>query len=75
LDPTRYRDEVIDMYEGIIRFGGVSIGADRDPDETGYVQPTRAQLLADRGTRTIYHFNGIASWAVGENGEVTHIYA
>jgi hypothetical protein len=25
--------------------------------------------------KTIYHFNGIASWAVGENGEVTHVYA
>ena len=39
------------------------------------VQPTRARLIADRGIRTIYHFNGVASWAVGENGEVTHVYA
>jgi len=44
-------------------------------DESGYVQPTRARLIADRGIRTIYHFNGIASWAVGESGEVTHAYA
>ena len=33
------------------------------------------RLIAERGMRTIYHFNGIASWAVGENGEVTHVYA
>ena len=55
--------------------GAPSVLQSRATDETGYVQPTRAQLLADRGMRTIYHFNGIASWAVGENGEVTHIYA
>jgi len=24
---------------------------------------------------TIYHFNGIASWAVSEKGELTHVYA
>jgi sulfane dehydrogenase subunit SoxC len=55
--------------------GGIAVLQSRATDETGYVQPTRAQLLADRGMRTIYHFNGIASWAVGENGELTHVYA
>jgi len=51
--------------------GGPAILQSRAADESGYVQPTRARLIADRGIRTIYHFNGIASWAVGENGEVT----
>jgi sulfane dehydrogenase subunit SoxC len=55
--------------------GGLAVLQSRATDETGYVQPTRAQLLADRGMRTIHHFNGIASWAVGENGELTHVYA
>jgi len=55
--------------------GGPAILQSRAADESGYVQPTRARLIADRGIRTIYHFNGIASWAVGENGEVTHVYA
>jgi len=55
--------------------GGTAILQSRATDESGYVQPTRARLIAERGTRTIYHFNGIASWAVGENGEVTHVYA
>jgi len=55
--------------------GGPAILQSRAADESGYVQPTRAALIAERGMRTIYHFNGIASWAVGENGEVTHIYA
>ena len=55
--------------------GGPAILQSRATDDSGYVQPTRGRLIADRGIRTIYHFNGIASWAVGENGEVTHVYA
>jgi len=55
--------------------GGRAILQSRAEDESGYVQPTRAALIAHRGMRTIYHFNGVASWAVGENGEVRHAYA
>lgn len=47
----------------------------RATDSSGYVQPTRAKLLAERGSRAVYHFNGIASWAVSEKGEVSHVYA
>jgi len=55
--------------------GGPAILQSRATDSSGYVQPTRAALIAERGTRTIYHFNGITSWAVGEHGEVRHVYA
>jgi sulfane dehydrogenase subunit SoxC len=43
----------------------------RAVDETGYVQPTMQQLVEVRGTRSTYHMNGIKTWAVDENGEVT----
>ncbi len=43
----------------------------RATDETGYVQPTMQQLVDVRGTNSTYHMNGIKSWAVSENGEVT----
>lgn len=43
----------------------------RATDETGYIQPTIQQLIDVRGTKSIYHMNGIKSWAVDENGEVT----
>ena len=43
----------------------------RATDETGYVQPTIQQLVDVRGTRSTYHMNGIKTWAVDENGEVT----
>jgi len=40
-------------------------------DETGYVQPTIQQLVDVRGVNSVYHMNGIKSWAVDANGEVT----
>lgn len=43
----------------------------RATDETGYEQPTIAQLVSVRGTKSSYHMNGIKTWAVDENGEVT----
>lgn len=43
----------------------------RATDETGYVQPTIQQLIDVRGKNSIYHMNGIKTWAVAENGEVT----
>ncbi len=47
----------------------------RATDETGYVQPTLAQLVEARGVNSFYHFNGITTWAVAADGEVTNVYA
>jgi len=47
--------------------------ASRAVDETGYVQPTRAALVAARGTNSIYHYNGIKAWNVRANGTVTNV--
>ena len=44
-------------------------------DETGYVQPTRSQLIAARGERSFYHYNGIQSWNIDAKGEVTNVHA
>ncbi|HEX9580195.1 MAG TPA: sulfite dehydrogenase [Gemmatimonadales bacterium] len=43
----------------------------RATDETGYVQPTREQLMQARGQGTRYHFNNIRSWKVAAGGAVT----
>jgi sulfane dehydrogenase subunit SoxC len=45
----------------------------RATDETGQVQPLLRQLREVRGTRSIYHNNGIQTWLVGENGEVKNV--
>jgi sulfane dehydrogenase subunit SoxC len=55
--------------------GGPAVLQSRATDSSGYVQPTRAALIAERGAKTFYHFNGITSWAIGEHGEVRHVYA
>ena len=55
--------------------GGPAILQSRATDDTGYVQPTRAALLASRGSKAFYHFNGITSWGITENSEVKHVYA
>lgn len=46
----------------------------RAVDETGYVQPTLAQLVEARGKNSGYHYNGIKTWAVAASGEVTNVY-
>ncbi len=46
----------------------------RATDETGYVQPTRAALLAERGRHGYFHYNAIVSWQVDTAGVLTHAY-
>jgi sulfane dehydrogenase subunit SoxC len=55
--------------------GGPAIPQSRATDESGYLQPTRAELIARRGAKGFYHFNGVTSWGVTEIGEVKHVYA
>ena len=42
-------------------------------DDTGYIQPQRAALVAERGTRSIYHNNAIQTWRVSPSGEVDNV--
>ncbi|SMP76841.1 sulfite dehydrogenase [Noviherbaspirillum suwonense] len=55
--------------------GGPAILQSRCIDETGYVQPTLAELVAVRGLNSVYHLNAIQSWGVAQNGEVTNVHA
>jgi sulfane dehydrogenase subunit SoxC len=52
--------------------GGPALLQSRAVDETGYVQPTREQLIAVRGTKSEDHFNAIQTWRVDETGNVTN---
>jgi len=45
----------------------------RAVDDTGYVQPSYAQLRKVRGSRSIYHNNAIQTWLVQESGEVKNV--
>lgn len=55
--------------------GGPAILQSRATDDSDYVQPTREQQIAARGSRAQYHCNLITSWGVGAAGEVKHVYA
>jgi sulfane dehydrogenase subunit SoxC len=55
--------------------GGPAVLQSRATDDTGMVQPTRAQFAAERGLRGIYHYNAIASWRIDEKGEAANVYA
>ena len=58
------------------RFDGrEAVIASRCIDETGYVQPTREELVAARGLNSAYHYNGIKFWKVQADGIVTNVEA
>src|SRR5918996_1824275 len=53
--------------------GGESVIMSRAVDETGYVQPTRADLIATRGAGTVgYHLNPITGWLIRSDGTVLY---
>ena len=59
--------------------GQPAILQSRCQDETGYVQPTIKQLVDVRGLDggkygSIYHLNGIQSWAVAADGGVSNVH-
>jgi sulfane dehydrogenase subunit SoxC len=47
----------------------------RATDETGYVQPTLAELLAVRGDNYVYHNNAIWPWRIAADGGLTNANA
>jgi sulfane dehydrogenase subunit SoxC len=65
--------------------GGPAVLQSRAWDEAGNVQPTRAQIVAQRGQTKApvtnlaafpsQHYNGPTSWSVEAGGEVKNVYA
>jgi sulfane dehydrogenase subunit SoxC len=53
--------------------GGDLLLQSRAMDESGYVQPSKAELRKHRGVNSIYHNNGIQTWHVFNNGEVENV--
>ncbi|HKX00771.1 MAG TPA: sulfite dehydrogenase [Bryobacteraceae bacterium] len=55
--------------------GREAVVQSRATDETGYVQPTREELIVVRGLNSEYHNNTIRPWKVMADGSVTHVVA
>jgi sulfane dehydrogenase subunit SoxC len=57
---------------------GTAVLQSRCMDDTGYVQPTLGQVIAERGLNgplgSIYHLNAIQSWQVASDGKVTNVH-
>jgi sulfane dehydrogenase subunit SoxC len=52
--------------------GSEAVVASRVTDDTGYVQPSRAELVAVRGVNSNYHNNMIQAWKVKGDGSVEY---
>jgi sulfane dehydrogenase subunit SoxC len=64
--------------------GGPAVLQSRAWDDQGNVQPTRSEIIAQRGQASrvpsplgfpSQHYNGVMSWAIDQNGGVRHVYA
>lgn len=55
--------------------GSPRILKSRAIDDTGYQQPERSTLLAERGRNGYFHYNAIVSWAVAADSSLSHVYA
>lgn len=44
-------------------------------DESGYMQPSREELIAERGRYSLYHCNRIKGWQIAADGSVTNAEA
>lgn len=55
--------------------GAPAVLQSRATDQSGYTQPARTKLIAERGRNGYFHYNAIVSWAVASNGEIQHVYA
>lgn len=53
--------------------GGPALLQSRATDSTGYLQPTKDQLIKARGLNSNYHFNAVYGWQLGADGAVTHV--
>jgi sulfane dehydrogenase subunit SoxC len=54
--------------------GAPAVLKSRASDDSGYVQPERSALIAERGRHGYFHYNAIVSWQVDEDGEISHVY-
>lgn len=77
--PAHLQEPVLPICHTRFRFpwrwdGQETILQSRCIDETGYVQPTRQELVAVRGTNSYYHYNAIQSWKILRDGTVHNVH-
>jgi sulfane dehydrogenase subunit SoxC len=73
IDGLRLDKAVSRFYAETEWTGSEMLLQSRAIDETGYAQPTKAELRKVRGVNSIYHNNGIQTWLVKPDGEVENV--
>ena len=69
-------DKAVTRFRMAWRWNGAEgVILSRAVDETGAVQPTRDAIIAAKGRKFAYHYNGIQAWKVDRDGQVTNVYA
>jgi sulfane dehydrogenase subunit SoxC len=56
------------------RDGAPVIIMSRATDEAGNIQPTRENLISEKGSQVSYHNNSIQAWSISSDGLVENIY-
>jgi sulfane dehydrogenase subunit SoxC len=78
--PATLQEPVLRLAHTRFRFpwrwdGREAVLQSRCTDETGYVQPTRADLVRIRGLNSVYCNNAIQSWKVMADGSIHNVHA
>ena len=69
-------DKAVTRFRMAWRWNGAeTVILSRAVDETGAVQPTREAIIAAKGRKFAYHYNGIQAWGIDSEGQVSNVYA
>lgn len=69
-------DKAVTRFRMAWRWNGAeTVIMSRAMDETGAVQPTREAIIAAKGRKFAYHYNGIQAWGIDGEGQVANVYA
>ncbi len=68
-------DKAVTRFRMAWRWDGApAVIMSRAVDDTGALQPTRDAIIAAKGRKFAYHYNGIQAWKIDTDGQVTNVY-
>ena len=69
-------DKAVTRFRMAWRWNGAeTVIMSRAVDEAGDIQPTRDAIIAAKGRKFAYHYNGIQAWGIDSEGQVANVYA
>ena len=69
-------DKAVTRFRMAWRWNGAeTVIMSRAADEAGDMQPTRDAIIAAKGRKFAYHYNGIQAWGIDSEGQVANVYA